>query len=184
MDGTSSGGFQSCPTTGLDPKRSYSAEPQFFTPITSGPNKGYWYLREPPGWLTPIVFLSGHLQPGHEFYEAQTGRRPGEENPPPHYSGWCTKEDMDVLRNEVRDHEGSISGPRLSHHEFNLRHTAAHDPGPALESVVFLVAEPPFGRAADAELGRAYMDALEEANNDAVHDEQNLYTVTCKVHIR
>ncbi|HET6260634.1 MAG TPA: hypothetical protein VFG99_00150, partial [Chloroflexia bacterium] len=53
-----------------------------FTPIGSGPNKGYWFLREPPEWADPVVYLSGHLQSGHRFYEAQTGRRPGEGNPP------------------------------------------------------------------------------------------------------
>lgn len=156
-----------------------------FQPITSGPNEGFWFLREPPAWSEPVVYLSGHLQPGHpsRFYEAQAGRRPGEGNPARGYSGWCTQADMNALLDEVRDHEGSVAGPRLSHHDFNVQYTAQHDPGPALEGLVLRPAPSDnFTRVAEAAVGNAYETALETANNAAVHAGSNLYTVSCKVH--
>jgi len=50
--------------------------------VGSGPNKDWWYLKTPPQWSTPVVYVSQYLEPGNPFYEAQTGRRPGEGAPP------------------------------------------------------------------------------------------------------
>jgi hypothetical protein len=155
------------------------------TDVRSGPNTGYWYFPAAPGWEIPRVFLSGHLQPGHRFYEAQQGTpRPPGAVLPAGYSGWCTKADMDSLRTEMRMHEGSVAGYRLSHHQFNISYTRQNDAGPAMEGVIFRV--PPGGRFADAargELGRAYETNMEAANNAAVHAASNTFKVTCKAQI-
>jgi hypothetical protein len=92
---------------------------------------------------------------------------------------------MDRLRQEVLDHEGAISGPRLSHHEFNVDYTASNDPGPEVEAVVFYLTDQTvsFADRAEAELGEAYEDELAAANDAAVHTKSNLYTNTCKVHM-
>lgn len=155
-----------------------------FDPIQSGPNKGWWYFKTPPQWDTPEVYIGPFLEPGHPFYEAQTGRRPGDKNPPRGYTGWCTKADMDKLRQEVLDHEGAIPGPRLSHHEFNVDYVANNDPGPAVEAVAFYLVDSSanFRDVAEAEMGKAYEDQFTASNNAAVHAESNLYTVPCKVH--
>lgn len=155
-----------------------------FAPIQSGPNAGWWYLKTPPTWMPPKVQLSPYLEPGDPFYEAQTGRRPGDKKPPRGYTGWCTKADMDRLRIEVLDHEGAVSGPRLSHHEFNVDYTARHDPGPDVERVTFYLVDSnaSFRDVAEAEIGKAYLDQLEASNEAAVHAKDNLYTVPCKVH--
>ena len=155
-----------------------------FAPIESGPNAGRWYLKTPPAWMRPKVQLSPYLEPGDPFYEAQTGRRSGDKSPPRGYTGWCTKADMDRLRIEVLDHEGAISGPRLSHHEFNVDYTARHDPGPDVERVSFYLVDSnaSFRDVAEAEIGKAYLDQLTASNEAAVHAKANLYTVPCKVH--
>lgn len=156
-----------------------------FQPIGSGPNSGYWYLKDPPTWDAPVVYLSGHLEPGHRFYEAQTGKRPGEGNPPRQYTGgWCTKADMVTLRQEVREHEGSVAGSRLSHHAFNVQYASQHDPGPALEDVL-LRPNPNdnFVNLAESALATAYDSAMTAANQAAVHAPANLFTVRCKVHM-
>lgn len=154
-----------------------------FIPIASGPNAGLWYFPEPPSWLTPRVFLSGHLEAGHPFYEAQTGRRLGEPPPPSGYTHWCTKADMDILRREVTDHEGATSGTRLSHHAFNISYASANDPGPVMDRVVFPTPTGDFIPAAEAALGAAYENAMEAANVAAVHAQSNTYTLPCKVHL-
>ena len=156
-----------------------------FQPVSSGPNEGYWYMKDPPVWAEPEVYLSGHLEPGHPFYEAQTGRRPGDRNPPREYQqGWCTKAHMDALRQEIREHEGSVAGARLSHHAFNVQYTGRNDPGPAVEGIAFRPAPTDnFVSLAEQALGTAYDQALATANHAAVHASANLYTVTCKVHL-
>jgi hypothetical protein len=152
--------------------------------VATGPNKDWWYLKTPPQWATPLVYLSPYLEPGNPFYEAQTGKRAGDKNPPRGYTGWCTKADMNLLRQEVLDHEGAINGPRLSHHEFNLAYTRQRDPGPQLEAVAFYLADQTASLqdTAETHIGRAYEDQLLASNNAAVHAPSNTYTVPCKVH--
>jgi hypothetical protein len=156
------------------------------TQVPSGPNRGYWYFTQPPPWYNPEVYYSGHLDPGHRFYEAQTGQRPGDPAVPSGYTrGWCEKRDMDALRQEVFYHEGNVPGPRLSHHQLNKDYTAIHDPAPKVESVVFYLTDQSvdFVDRMDAELGAAYLDQLSLAHESQVHAPANLYTVPCKVHI-
>lgn len=131
-----------------------------------------------------MVYLSPYLEPGNPFYEAQTGKRAGDKNLPRGYTSWCTKADMNLLRQEVLDHEGAINGPRLSHHEFNVAYTRQRDPGPEVEAVAFYLADQTASLRDTAELhiGRAYEDQLLSANNAAVHARSNTYTVPCKVH--
>ena len=157
----------------------------YFSQVQTGPNKGWWYLKSPPLFQTPEVWLSTFLEPGDPFYEAQTGKSAGDRSPPRGYGGWCTKADMDKLKQEVLDHEGAISGPRLSHHEFNVEYFRKHDPGPEVEDVVFYLTDQNrrFSEVADSELGRALLDQVKAANDAAVHAKSNLYTVPCKVHL-
>ena len=153
-------------------------------PVTSGPNKDWWYLRTPPQWMTPVVYLSPYLEAGNPFYEAQTGKRTGDNAPPRGYTGWCTKSDMDILKQEVLDHEGAISGPRLSHHEFNVAYTSRRDPGPVVEGVVFYLADQTASlqKVAELQIAQAYEAPMLAANTAAVHASSNTYTVPCKVH--
>lgn len=153
--------------------------------LTEGPNTGYWYFPAPPGWVTPRVYTSGHLQPGNPFYEAQQGTpKPPGAALPRGYSRWCTKADMDSLRREMQMHEGSVAGYRRSHHQFNIDYTRQNDAGPAVEGVVFRPPPGvPFADAVGQELGLAYETNMETANNSAVHAASNTYTITCKVQI-
>lgn len=153
-----------------------------FDNLGSGPNEGVWYLKDPPSWYTPVVRMSTYLEPGDPFYEAQTGKRQGEANPPKPYTGWCTKSKMNTLKQQVFDHEGAISGPRLSHHEFILTYTAQRDPGPVFEGIAFVVNGTNFTAAKDTAFGKAYLDAYAVADKATVHAPSNLDPVTCKAH--
>ena len=90
---------------------------------------------------------------------------------------------MNTLKSQVLDHEGAISGPKLSHHEFIISYTGQHDPGPSVEPIAFLHNGGGLVQAIDSALGTAYLDAEATADTAAVHAPSNLYTITCKAHI-
>jgi hypothetical protein len=72
--------------------------------VTSGPNTGLWYVRNfrwvrsiPQGATDPVadgIYISVALFKGDPLYEMQDGK-----------DGYCSKQDFDILRSEVYEHE-------------------------------------------------------------------------------
>jgi hypothetical protein len=152
------------------------------TSVGSGPNANFWYFADPPGWLEPKVWISPFLDPAHPFYASQHARQ-ARERAPQRYQDYCSSTNMQAIAREVVAHEGQVGGPRISHHEHKIVYVAQHDPGPAVERVVFYAAASTVSMndVVGAELDKAYVDALRTDDKAVVHASSNLFTPTCKL---
>jgi hypothetical protein len=63
--------------------------------IQSGPNAGWWYMREKPSDVYFLVHISAAWQPGNAWYQKQHGPHP-----------YCTQNQVHILELRTRHHEG------------------------------------------------------------------------------
>lgn len=138
--------------------------------IPSGPNKGYVYITTMPTVSTGKVRMLNSLQTGNPFYARQSSasKLPGEQNPPPPYAQYCDPAAMNAFRDAVAYHEGSATGPTLSHHEASRNYVLANKLTDFFEPLVYYRSVGPLQN--DSTVGDRFNNQYEKPRNAASTD--------------
>ena len=153
--------------------------------VGSGLNALWLHYASAPPFVSPVVWVSPALYPGDPYYDAQDINVSPRQPAHPGLPRYCTRADVDRIRNEVLWHEGALVGPRRSHHATFVSYFATHDPAEIAERVsTALPADAndsvfhDYRRKAE---GAAGYDQVLFNDSVIVHARSNLMTPFCKL---